>query len=99
MNVDRMRRYIYRTTPDRVVRHFDLLSDNLRRDQERFLEWFKLRMIIKHGPHIKIDIIIDDMLRTHPSDVAVIAIARPIKGRMRIVNTPPSPRRGAGTFA
>lgn len=95
MNTERMKRHIYRSTPDRMVRHFDLLSDNLHYDQDEFLRWFKERMFVKHG-NCRIDIYIDDMLAIHPSDVAIVITARPVKGRMSIVNTPSASRGGFG---
>jgi hypothetical protein len=75
LNVNRMRRYSARTTPDEIRTMFDPLSDDYIDKSHRWLDKFRRNMMIKHGEGTRIDIYVDDGIRIS-HEIMVIARVR-----------------------
>lgn len=81
LNVDRMRRYIARNTPDRIQMYFDVLSETSYQDYIKQLGKFSAHMRIKHGGHCHIEVFQFEELARHPGEM--VYIARVVKGQTK----------------
>jgi len=84
LNVNRMRRYSARTTPDEVRTMFDPLSDDYVDKSHRWLDQFRRKMIIKHGEGTRIDVYVDDDYGKFKHQVMILALVvkKPIKTKI-----------------
>lgn len=68
-NPDRMRRYIARTTPDKITGYFDMMFGDYATESRQWFEQFGKRMQLKHKNHnIRIELIYDDISAHRPGE-------------------------------
>lgn len=62
MNVDRMRRYVARNTPDEIKTRFDPIEDDVQQKYEAWVHKFMCKMKIKHGGDVTINVYMEDSI-------------------------------------
>lgn len=73
MNIKKMRRYSACTTPDRIEKRFDTMSDRFQIDYQNWLNRFCRDMKIKHKDPVNINVIMDEDLGSYVGEVLIKA--------------------------